>query len=173
MVSILNFKRLSVRVKLRSNLVSRSSRYNFLSKITRSDILVLFLSVLLFFACQPEPTGNAERFQKGVFEIPAGKGYNKTIITRIDSLQIERYTKYTEISTDSGSYQKEEVRVDTLYIKWKNNFFYTLRMKSPRKASDKDPIFVQITKVTDSSYSFSAKIGYSNFKQPGTVYIVK
>ena len=46
-------------------------------------------------------------------------------------------------------------------------------MKSPKTDLDKDPIFVQITKVTDSSYSFTAKIGYSNFKQKGTVYKVK
>ena len=109
----------------------------------------------------------------GTFEIPAGKGYSKTVLTRIDSLQIEEYTKYSQITTDSGVFQKETKRIDTLYITWKNNFFYTLKMKSPKNDLDQDPIFVQITKVADSSYDFSAKIGYSEFKQKGTVYKVK
>jgi hypothetical protein len=46
-------------------------------------------------------------------------------------------------------------------------------MKSPKKEIDKQPIFVQITKVNDSLYSFSAKVGYSNFKQEGTVFKIK
>lgn len=137
------------------------------------NIVLILCCSFLFLSCQSEPKGDAIRFQKGVFEIPAGKGYSKTIITRVDSLQIEQYTKYIEISSDSGSYQKEEKRVDTLYIKWKNNFFYTLRMKSPKNDLDHDPIFVQITKITDDSYDFTAKIGYSKFKQNGTVYKVK
>ncbi|MBL4606151.1 MAG: hypothetical protein JKY02_10975 [Flavobacteriaceae bacterium] len=146
---------------------------NFLSKITRSNIFILCVGVLFFYACQPEPKGDATRIKKGVFEIAAGKGYSKTTITRVDSLQIEEYTKYIEISSDSGSYRKEEKRIDTLYIKWKNNFFYTLRMKSPKNDLDNDPIFVQITKVTNNSYDFSAKIGFSKFKQNGTVLKVK
>ena len=44
---------------------------------------------------------NNNQFKTGVFEIPAGDGYGKTIITRIDSLQIEEYTKTVSISTDS------------------------------------------------------------------------
>ena len=68
---------------------------------------------------------------------------------------------------------KTITQIDTLYITWKNNFFYTLKMKSPKKEIDKQPIFVQITKVKDSSYSFSAKVGYSNFKQDGTVFKIK
>jgi hypothetical protein len=132
-------------------------------------ILVLFIA---FSACAPEIKGDPDRFREGNFEIPAGDSYSKTEIKRVDSLHIEKYTKYIEVSTDSGSYVKEVPRIDTLYIKWKNNFFYTLRMKSPKSKADQDPIFVQITKVTDSSYEFSAKIGYSNFKQPGTVYKV-
>jgi len=46
-------------------------------------------------------------------------------------------------------------------------------MKSPKKELDKDPIYVQIVKVTDDSYSFSAKIGFSKFKTDGTIYKVK
>ena len=134
--------------------------------------LILCVS-LLFLACKSEPKGDATRFKTGIFEIPAGKGYSKTKITRIDSLHIEEYTKYIEVSTDSGSFQKEEKRIDTLFIKWKNSFFYTLRMKSPKNDLYHDPIFVQITKVTNDSYDFSAKIGYSKFKQDGTVYKVK
>ena len=128
-------------------------------------IIVLFLS-----SCNSKKAKDAERFKLGVFEIPAGKGYSKTIVTRVDSLQIEEYIKYTEISTDSGVFKKESKIIDTLYIKWKNNFFYTLKMKSPQTELDNDPIFVQINTLSDSSYDFTAKIGFSEFKQKGTVY---
>ena len=66
-----------------------------------------------------------------------------------------------------------EIIIDTLYIKWKNNFFYTLKMKSPQTELDNDPIFVQINTLSDSSYDFTAKIGFSEFKQKGTVYKIK
>jgi len=131
-------------------------------------IIVLFLS-----SCSSKKANDAERFKLGVFEIPAGKGYSKTIVTRVDSLQVEEYIKYTEISTDSGVFKKENKIIDTLYIKWKNNFFYTLKMKSPKTELDKDPIFVQINTLSDSSYDFTAKIGFSEFKQKGTVYKIK
>ncbi|MDY0779417.1 hypothetical protein [Tenacibaculum sp. IB213877] len=149
-------KDLSVRVNLRSisKFVSRT-----------------FILSILIASCTNQPKGSAERFKYGTFEIPAGDGYGKTIIVRKDSLQIEEFTKNVSISNDSATFVKEEKHIDTLFIKWKNNFAYTLRMKSPKTKLDKDPIFVQITKVTDSSYDFTAKIGYSNFKQKGTVYI--
>ena len=131
-------------------------------------IIVLFLS-----SCSSKKANDAERFKLGVFKIPAGKGYSKTIVTRVDSLQVEEYIKYTEISTDSGVFKKENKIIDTLYIKWKNNFFYTLKMKSPQTELDNDPIFVQINTLSDSSYDFTAKIGFSEFKQKGTVYKIK
>ena len=134
-----------------------------------SLFLILFI-VLFFSSCSSEKSNDAERFKLGVFEIPAGKGYSKTIVTRIDSIQIEEYTKYTEISTDSGVFRKETKNIDTLYITWKNNFFYTLKMKSPQTDLDNDPIYVQINKLSDSSYNFTAKIGFSEFKQKGTLY---
>ena len=140
------------------------------------DRILLSISMILivsFSSCKKEIISNASRFKKGVFEIPAGKGYSKTVLTRVDSLQIEEYAKYTQTMTDSGVFEKEIQRIDTLYITWKNNFFYTLKMKSPRNNLDKDPIFVQITKVSDSSYNFSAKIGYSEFKQKGIVYKIQ
>tara|TARA_B110000238_G_scaffold176757_1_gene198104 strand:- start:695 stop:1165 length:471 start_codon:yes stop_codon:yes gene_type:complete len=128
----------------------------------------------LFFlsACSSEK-GDPERFRQGVFEVPAGKGYSKTTITRIDSIQIEEYDKIISISNDSVSGEKRIKHIDTLYIKWKNNFFYSLKMKTPEKQLDKDAIYVQITKITDDSYDFSAKIGFSKFLTNGTVYKVK
>ncbi|MDB9955931.1 hypothetical protein OAD46_01655, partial [Flavobacteriaceae bacterium] len=60
-----------------------------------------------------------------------------------------------------------------LYITWKNNFFYTLKMKSPKNDLDKDPIFVQINKLSATSYDFTAKIGFSEFKQKGTVFKIE
>ena len=79
-------------------------------------LTVLFLSlvfVLFLSSCHSNTSNDAERFKLGVFEIPAGKGYSKTIVTRIDSLQIEEYTKFTEISTDSGVFKKENKVIDT------------------------------------------------------------
>jgi len=134
--------------------------------------LLTFLVLFLAISCTPEKKGDPTRFVHGTFEIPAGDSYGKTTIVRKDSIQIEEYTKKVSISTDSLVTEKEIKHVDTLYIKWKNNFAYTLRMKNPKTDLDKDPIFVQITKVTDSSYTFTARIGYSNFKQEGTVYKV-
>jgi hypothetical protein len=136
-----------------------------------SMLFVLFLASLL--SCTSNFKRDADRFKKGVFEIPAAKSYSKTTITRKDSLQIEEYSKLVSVFKDSVTFEKEEKRVDTLFIKWKNNFSYTLQMKNPKTELDKDLIFVQITKVTDSSYSFTAKIGYSDFKQDGIVYKVK
>lgn len=134
---------------------------------------LLFILTSTFFSCKPEFKGDADRFKKGVFEIPAGEGYGKTTIIRKDSVQIESYEKITEVTSENGIIEKKEAHIDTLFITWKNNFFYTLRMKSPKTELDKDPIFVQITEVKDSSYSFTAKIGYSDFKQDGTFYKVK
>jgi len=135
----------------------------------------LFVSIILlsfvFTSCKNEYKDKSNRFKHGVFEIPAGKGYSKTTITRIDSLQIEEYTKTISISTDTSVIEKKEKHIDTLYITWKNNFAYYLQMKNPKTDLDKDPIFVQINKVTDTSYDFTAKIGYSKFKQKGTLYL--
>lgn len=130
---------------------------------------------LIFFiiSCNQQPKGNPDRFKQGVFEIPAGESYSKTIITRKDSLQVEKYTKKISYSTDSTLFNTEKEYIDTLFIKWKNNFAYTLRMKNPKTDLDKEPIFVQINKVTDSSYNFTARIGYSKFKQKGVVFIGK
>lgn len=141
--------------------------------ITRNFVLKTFLFTILFVSCRKQPKENPDRFKQGVFEISATESFGKTIITRVDSLQIEEYTKKISISTDSTVSQKEVKRVDTLFIKWKNNFAYTLRMKNPKTDLDKDPIFVQINKVTNNSYDFTARIGYSNFKQTGTVYLKK
>ena len=139
-----------------------------------TQIITLFscLFLLVFASCSSEK-GDPERFRQGVFEVPAGKGYSKTIITRIDSIQIEEYEKIISISNDSVYGEKRIKRIDTLYIKWKNNFFYSLKMKSPKKQLDKDAIYVQITKITDNSYDFSAKIGFNKFLTDGTVYKVK
>jgi hypothetical protein len=139
-----------------------------------TQIITLFscLFLLVFASCSSKK-GDPERFRQGVFEVPAGKGYSKTIITRIDSIQIEEYEKIISISNDSVSGEKRIKRIDTLYIKWKNNFFYSLKMKSPKKQLDKDAIYVQITKITDNSYDFSAKIGFNKFLTDGTVYKVK
>uniref|UniRef100_UPI004047D51C hypothetical protein n=1 Tax=Polaribacter sp. TaxID=1920175 RepID=UPI004047D51C len=136
-------------------------------------VYLAFFIALLSSCNEVTVVDNNNQFKQGVFEIPAGEGYSKTIITRIDSLQIEEYTKSVNISTDSTVSKRIEKRIDTLYIKWKNNFSYTLQMKSPKTALDKDLIFVKITKITENSFDFIARIGYSDFQQKGTVYKVK
>lgn len=135
--------------------------------------LSLFSLLFVLVSCNSEIKDSSNRFKEGVFEIPAGEGYSKTIITRKDSLQIETYEKIVSISNDSTSGVKRIKHTDTLYIKWKNNFFYSLKMKSPKKELDKDPIYVQITEITDNSYNFKAKIGFSKFATDGTIYKIK
>ncbi|WP_299665586.1 hypothetical protein [uncultured Polaribacter sp.] len=143
------------------------------NKILSRFFFILLASFFILYACKSEIADNSDKFKKGVFEIPAGKGYSKTIVTRIDSLQIEEYEKITSISKNGITTEKRVKHIDTLYIKWKNNFFYSLKMKSPEKVLDRDAIFVQITKITDDSYEFSAKIGFSKFATDGTIYKIK
>lgn len=95
----------------------------------------------------------ADRFKSGTFEIPAGQGYEKTIVIRKDSIQIEKY----------------EDRIDTLFISWKNNFNYSLKMLHPKTAIDEDPIHIKITNIKENSYDFEAVIGQSNYVQKGTI----
>jgi len=117
-----------------------------------------FLVLLtLFTACQSEIKDNSEQFKVGVFEIPAGKGFVKETIIRKDSIQISQHG--TEI--------------DTLSIKWKNNFFYTLRYLNPKTELQKDPMFIQINKIYKNSYDFTVKIGFSKFSKKGTIYKIK
>ena len=143
-------------------------------KIKIVQHLALSFLLLAFASCDNAPIKDLNnQFKIGVFEIPAGDGYGKTTITRIDSIQIEEYSKIISITRDGVVKDSIQKRIDTLYIKWKNNFSYVLNMKSPKSSLDKDAIYVQINKVTDSSYSFTAKIGHSKFKQKGTVYKAK
>ena len=113
-------------------------------------IFVLLISII---SCKNDES-NPERFKIGTFEIPEGKGYEKTIIIRQDSLQIEKY----------------EDRVDSLSIFWKDNFNYTLLILHPKTAIDEDPIYVKITSLNKNSYDFEAVIGHSNFVQKGTIF---
>lgn len=140
-----------------------------------SALFFLFMSCFLVFnfaSCSTEK-GNPDRFKTGVFEIPAGNGYSKTRVTRIDSLQIEEYDKIISVSNDSIVGEKKIKQIDTLYIEWKNNFFYSLKMKSPKKELDKDILYVQITKITENSYDFSVKIGFSKYLTEGTLTKIK
>jgi hypothetical protein len=127
-------------------------------------ILLPFLLLALFSCKDKKATPNsdtfelgttpdADRFKSGIFEIPAGKGYEKSIIIRKDSIQIEKY----------------EDRTDTLSIYWKNNFNYTLKMLHPKTAIDEDPIHIKITNIKDDSYEFEAVIGQSNYVQKGEI----
>lgn len=128
-------------------------------------LILLPLLLLALYSCKDnnaarksdtftlEKDSDAERFKSGIFEIPAGQGYEKTIIIRQDSIQIEKY----------------EDRIDTLSISWKNNFNYTLKMLHPKTAIDEDPIHIKITDVKENSYKFEAVIGHSNYIQKGEI----
>tara|TARA_B110001454_G_scaffold210395_1_gene224869 strand:+ start:544 stop:1023 length:480 start_codon:yes stop_codon:yes gene_type:complete len=151
----------------------KEKEFSIFNRTKSKVILSLFSFLFVLLSCNSEIKDNSNRFKVGVFEIPAGKGYSKTIITRKDSLQIEEYEKIISVSNDSITSVKRIKKIDTLYIKWKNNFFYSLKMKSPKKELDKDPIYIQITKVTDNSYSFKAKIGFSKFTSEGNIYKIK
>lgn len=119
--------------------------------------LVLFTSLILVSSCSSEIKDNSDKFKVGVFEIPAGKGFVKETIIRKDSIQISKHGN----------------QIDTLSIKWKNNFFYTLKYINPKTTLQKDPMFIQINKIEDDSYDFTVKIGFSKFTKKATIYKVK
>jgi hypothetical protein len=121
------------------------------------NFILLTSFFLLFYSCNNTLEDNSDRFKYGVFEIPAGDDFVKETIIRKDTLQISKYGD----------------NVDTLSIKWKNNFFYTLRYINPKNSLQEDPMFVQINKIKKDSYDFTVKIGFSKFSKKGTVYKIK
>ena len=122
------------------------------------SLIILFsLFSFLFLSCNAEIKDNSDRFKKGVFEIPAGKSFVKETIIRKDSIQISKHGNH----------------IDTLSIKWKNNFFYTLRYINPKNDLQKDPMFIQINKLHKNSYDFTVKIGFSKYTNKGTIYKVE
>lgn len=120
-------------------------------------LIFIIAGVLTLTSCKSEFKDNSDRFKVGVFEIPAGKGFVKETIIRKDSIQISQHGDH----------------VDTLSIKWKNSFFYTLKYINPKTALQEDPMYVQINKIHNDSYDFTVKIGFSKFTQKATVYKVK
>ena len=122
-----------------------------------TSYFLLLTSFFLLFSCNSEIKDNSDRFKEGIFEIPAGKNFVKETIIRKDSIQISKYGDH----------------IDTLSIKWKNNFFYTLKYINPKNDLQKDPMFIQINKIKKDSYDFTVKIGFSKFTKKGTIYKVK
>ena len=126
-----------------------------------NNIQILFLVSCFMFlklvSCKSEFADNSYRFKEGVFEIPAGDNFVKETIIRKDTIQISKYGK----------------NVDTLSIKWKNNFFYTLKYINPKNELQKDPMYIQINKLYDHKYDFTVRIGFSKFSQKGTVYKIE
>ncbi|SDR88175.1 hypothetical protein SAMN05216503_1262 [Polaribacter sp. KT25b] len=120
-------------------------------------LVFILVGILALTSCKSEFEDNSDRFKLGVFEIPAGKGFVKETIIRKDSIQISKHGDH----------------VDTLSIKWKNNFFYTLKYINPKNDLQEDPMFVQINKIHKDSYDFTVKIGFSKFSKKATVYKVK
>ena len=123
----------------------------------QTTYFILLTSFFLLFSCKSEFEDNSDRFKVGVFEIPAGDNFVKETIIRKDSIQISKYGD----------------NIDTLSIKWKNNFFYTLKYINPKNSLQEDPMFIQINKIKEDSYDFTVKIGFSKFSKKGTIYKVK
>lgn len=119
--------------------------------------LVMLVSIFTLTSCQSGFKDNSDKFKIGVFEIPAGKSFVKETIIRKDSIQISKHGNH----------------IDTLSIKWKNNFFYTLKYINPKTDLQKEPMYIQINKIYDDSYDFTVKIGFSKFSQKGTIYKVE
>jgi hypothetical protein len=126
-----------------------------ISSLTLCSVLCTFF--ILLSSCSSEIKDNSDKFKIGVFEIPAGKGFVKETIIRKDSIQISKHGD----------------EVDTLSIKWKNNFFYTLKYLNPKTELQKDPMYIQINKIEENSYDFTVKIGFSKFKKKATIFKVK
>lgn len=120
-------------------------------------LFIFLFGILTLISCKSEFEDNSDKFKTGVFEIPAGDNFVKETIIRKDSIQISKYGD----------------NIDTLSIKWKNNFFYTLRYINPKNSLQKDPMFVQINKIKKDSYDFTVKIGFSKFTKKGTIYKIK
>jgi len=139
----------------------KSVKYNgiFVFNLLKDQVFFLFLFSFLFtfISCKSELKDNSDQFKIGVFEIPSGKSFVKETIIRKDSIQISKHGN----------------EIDTLSIKWKNNFFYTLRYINPKTELQKDPMFIQINKIHKDSYDFTVKIGFSKFKNKGTMYKIK
>jgi hypothetical protein len=126
-----------------------------ISSLTLCSVLCTFF--ILLSSCSSEIKDNSDKFKIGVFEIPAGKGFVKETIIRKDSIQISKHGD----------------EVDTLSIKWKNNFFYTLKYLNPKTELQKDPMYIQINKIEENSYDFTVKIGFSKFTKKATIFKVK
>ena len=120
-------------------------------------VFSVLVVLIAFSSCETVIKDNSDQFKKGVFEIPSGKGFVKETIIRKDSIQISKYGN----------------QIDTLSIKWKNNFFYTLRYINPKTDLQKDPMFVQINKIKKDGYDFTVKIGFSKFSKKGTIFKLK
>jgi len=120
-------------------------------------LFIFLFGILTLISCKSEFEDNSDKFKTGVFKIPAGDDFVKETIIRKDSIQISKYGD----------------NIDTLSIKWKNNFFYTLRYINPKNSLQKDPMFVQINKIKKDSYDFTVKIGFSKFTKKGTIFKIK
>jgi len=72
------------------------------------NLLRILVVITSLASCKPEIKDNSDRFKKGIFEIPAGNGYGKTTIERIDSLQIENYEQIQSIAKDGSSSVKKD-----------------------------------------------------------------
>ena len=121
------------------------------------NISYLLFGILILASCKSEFEDNSDKFKQGVFEIPAGDNFVKETIIRKDSIQISKYGD----------------NIDTLSIKWKNNFFYTLKYINPKNSLQEDPMYIQINKIKEDSYDFTVKIGFSKFTKKGTIYKVQ
>jgi len=113
-----------------------------------------FILLILIISCNKSTNLTPNELRNGKFKTIIEKGNYISIANRNDSIQIETFNN----------------KIDTFYIKWKNNFKYSLIKKNPKSKLDKKEFIVKITGIKQNSYTFSAYFKDSNFKQKGKAF---
>ncbi len=120
-------------------------------------IHTLTLTILLLISCNKSTNLTPKELRHGRFKTIIKDGDYTSIAFRNDSIQIETFNH----------------KIDTFYIKWKNNFEYSLTKKNPKTNLDKKEFIVKITGIKEKSYTFSAFFKGSNYKQKGKALKIK
>lgn len=111
-------------------------------------IIILSISAL---SCKNDSI-HVDELKNGTFETELEEDAGNSVAIRNDSIQIELF----------------DGKRDTFYIRWKNDFEYTLLKKNPKNLLDSTPFHVKITAIKKNTYNFTAHYKGSNFKQKGT-----
>lgn len=113
--------------------------------------IVLIILSINALSCKNESI-HIDELKNGTFETELEDVKGNSIAVRKDSIQIELF----------------DGKRDTFYIRWKNDFEYTLFKKNPKNLLDSTPFYVKITGIKKNTYNFTAHYKGSNFRQKGT-----